>query len=69
MAYETTIKDHGFIVREPTTGAFFVESPRHYYAVGNAELIDIHDGDAVEFEAVPGDKFADLLLVNGHLVS
>jgi len=41
------------------------EGPEHYYAVSNADKVQLQVGDVVEFEAIFGDQFANVITVNG----
>ena len=66
MTEQHIIRSRGTIVARVGTGLLFIESPEHYYAVGNADKVQLQVGDAVEFEAFFGDQFANVTAVNGR---
>lgn len=60
------IRNRGTIVTRPGTAQLFVESPEHFYAIGNATKFRLQIGDSVEFEAIIGDQFANVIATNGR---
>lgn len=66
MIDQPIIRNRGTIVARVGTGLLFIESPEHYYAVGNADKVQLQVGDVVEFEAIFGDQFANVITVNGR---
>ncbi len=68
MTEQHIIRSRGAIVARVGKGLLFIESPEHFYAVGNADTVQLKVGDAVEFEAVFGDQFANVTAVNGRRV-
>ena len=66
MNDQSIIRNQGTIVAKIGTGTLFIESPEHYYAVGNADKVRLNIGDVVEFEAVFGDQFANVIAVSGR---
>jgi len=62
------IRNRGTIVTRLGTSHLFVESPEHYYAVGNADRARLQIGDEVAFEATMGNQFATVTAVNGRRV-
>ena len=66
MIDQPIIRNRGTIVARVGTGLLFIESPEHYYAVGNADKVQLQLGDVVEFEAIFGDQFANVIAVNGR---
>ena len=66
MNDQSIIRNQGTIAAKIGTGTLFIESPEHYYAVGNANKLRLQIGDVVEFEAVFGDQFANVIAVNGR---
>lgn len=66
MTNPQIIRNRGTIVERAGTTRLFVESPEHYYAVGNAGNVRLQIGDNVELEAIMGDQFANITAVNGR---
>lgn len=66
MPEEHIIRSRGAIAARPGTTRLFIESPEHYYAVGNVDKLRVQAGDEVEFEAIVGDQFANVTAVNGR---
>jgi hypothetical protein len=66
MTDQHIIRSRGTVVARVGTGRLFIESPEHFYAVGNADKVQLQVGDAVEFEAVFGDQFANVTAVIGR---
>ena len=66
MTEQHIIHNRGTIVARPDTTLLFIESPEHYYAVGNAEKMRLQIGDEVEFEAIYGDQFANVTKIEGR---
>ena len=66
MIEQPIIRNRGTIVARVGTGLLFIESPEHYFAVGNADKVQLQVGDVVEFEAIFGDQFATVITVNGR---
>lgn len=66
MSEKNIIRNRGVIVTRPGTTLLFIESPEHYYAVGNAEKLRLQIGDEVEFEAIYGDQFANVTKIEGR---
>lgn len=66
MTEQHIIRSRGAIVARIGTGLTFIESPEHFYAVGNAGKVQLQVGDAVEFEAIFCEQFANVTAVNGR---
>ena len=66
MTDQHIIRSRGTIAARVGRGLLFIESPEHYYAVGNADKVQLQVGDPVEFETVFGDQFANVTAVNGR---
>jgi hypothetical protein len=66
MTDQSIIRNRGTVVARIGTGLLFIESPEHFYAVGNADKVQLQVGDAVKFEAIFGDQFANVTAVIGR---
>jgi len=66
MTDQSIIRNRGTVVARIGTGLLFIESPEHFYAVGNADKVQLQVGDAVKFEAIVGDQFANVTAVIGR---
>ena len=69
MIDQPIIRNRGTVVARVGTGLLFIESPEHYFAVGNADKVQLQVGDLGEFEAIFGDQFATVITVNGRRLS
>ena len=56
MAEQNIIQNRGTVVARLGTGLLFIESPEHFYAVGNADTVQLQ----------VGDQFANVSAVNGR---